>query len=252
MVLTYFDKCGLRHISDFSDIYNDGTAFLIGGGPSLLSQNLKLLNTPGVVSMALNNAALNVRPLLWCGADNPKCYDYSILADPGITKFTSLTYYNTEVYGRLLREYSNTYFFTLKNDVLWENMFSIPKDLPWFNNLFFTAIAILHAMGIRHIVLLGCPFAIDSKPYAAEIELSSHEINQNRLVYSQQREDLIGLKPIFDLYQLKISDATINSSLKGYYDTIALDEAVNDITVKSKNNKLWHCTHFGNINKKYI
>ena len=107
MVITYFDNNGLRHITDMSNIYKNGTAFLIGGGPGLLDQNTLLFNNPGVVTMCMNNSALITRPTMWCGADYPECYDYSILADSGITKFTSLGYHDIVVYGKKLLDYDN-------------------------------------------------------------------------------------------------------------------------------------------------
>ena len=53
------------------DLYRGAAAFLICGGPSLLTHDLTQLQQRGVITLAVNNAATVVRPNLWCCVDDP-------------------------------------------------------------------------------------------------------------------------------------------------------------------------------------
>lgn len=72
------------------DMYRGHSAFLICGGPSLTSHDLSLLNSRGILTMAVNNAATVVRPNLWCSVDDPGNFSDAIWYDAGITKFVPL------------------------------------------------------------------------------------------------------------------------------------------------------------------
>lgn len=72
------------------DTYRGHAAFLLCSGPSLVCHDLSRLNERGVLTMALNNAAVVHRPQLWCSVDDPGHFCDAIWYDPGILKFVPL------------------------------------------------------------------------------------------------------------------------------------------------------------------
>ena len=62
MILVHFEANGMKHLTDVQNMYRGQTAMLVGGAPSLCEQPIELLEQRGVITMAMNNAALHFRP----------------------------------------------------------------------------------------------------------------------------------------------------------------------------------------------
>lgn len=69
------------------DMYRGSAAFLVLGGPSFAKLNHESLNSPGILTMGINNSVKTFRPNLWMCVDNPESFIMSTWMDPTITKF---------------------------------------------------------------------------------------------------------------------------------------------------------------------
>jgi len=81
------------------NLYPGYSCFLICGGPSFVGVDGEFLNQPGILTMALNNAARSFRPQLWTGLDPPEHFIRSVWLDPTILKFTPRQYANHRIFN---------------------------------------------------------------------------------------------------------------------------------------------------------
>jgi len=228
MLAVRFTQAGARRIVDLQGLFEQQTAFLVGGAPSLLQQNVELLNQRGVLAMAMNNAAIHFRPSLWASGDNPNCYEPRILLDPRIMKFAPLAHADAIVGGQKYCTLPNLYFYLQAGNIPWEDFFAERAEVPWYNNTLFVGIHVLYQMGIRRIILAGSDFGFSSEGdvYAHKTALGSLEKKWNLDLYNSQVRELRMLKPMFDKAGCELLDCSQNSRIGQVYRTLSLDEAV--------------------------
>ena len=229
MLLVHFSKDTELRLSDFNDVFCGKTAILVGASPSLNEENIELLNKRGVLSVAMNNAAMHFQPTLWCSGDAPHCYDPQILMDPRIIKFAPFVHFNTKLDdGSFYFKCPNIHFFYQKLNVFWADFFDVRKEVPWYHNTFFTSINLLYNLGIRRIVLAGSDFGagVDKELYAHPTVLSDKERNWNTLLYDYIVDEMKALKSIFDDNGLEILDASRYSRLSPEYTKISFEEGI--------------------------
>ena len=230
MTLIHYTPGGERRVTDMTDAYQGQTAILAGAAPSIKTQNLEALSRRGVLVMAMNNAALHFRAGLWCGVDDPSCFDPQILLDPNTLKFGNMAHAEAPpVFGNLkFRECPNTYFFIPEADVPWDEYLGPRRCVPWYNSTLFTAIHILYQLGVRRIILAGSDFAParDGTMYAHASGLDPLQTKWNTDLYNSQVYDLRRLKPVFDNAGLELLDCSVNSRISQVYKHITMDEAV--------------------------
>ena len=243
MILNKYENEHTRRVVDMTNMFSGSTVVIIGGGPSILKQDLSLLDKATVSTLAINNSALIYKPQLWLGLDNPGCYSTNILYNPSIIKFMNMAHIPVSVDNTPVRSLPATVFIELDNTVLWEDMLVTAKKMPWYSNSFFSAVALSYYLGFRNIILIGCEFKITGRPYAINTKLNKEEIAWNRKVYKQQLTDLITLKPMFDNKGITITDCTRGTSLSGVYPTNTLGDELNKYITTTKE-QLPHCSKF--------
>lgn len=224
-----------RRVMDMTNIWHGGSAFLVGGGPSLreLVANgcVKNLQSPGIVTMAMNNSVTVFRkPSMWCGCDHPACYSPELLQDGSIMKFAPLSYSEAVINSEPYRYSPNTMFFLLDDKIPWSSAFEVNRGLPWFGNTMFVAIVLLYMLGFRRIFLVGCDLGFTDKVYGYPTDLSEAEKEWNRALYKYQREELAALRPVFEANGLTITPCTTfrhsGHVLYKAYDTMSVDDAI--------------------------
>ena len=94
-------------------LYDGCSGFLIGGSPSLLDIDGRMLKMPGVISVAINNAALIYRPDIMISLDSVETISWNLLSDARIMKMMNYNRSFEEVDGKRLCQYPNTLFFDL-------------------------------------------------------------------------------------------------------------------------------------------
>jgi hypothetical protein len=226
-------------------------AFLVGGAPSLRDQPLELLRAPGVLCMAMNNAALHVRPSLWVGCDPPACFDTSILLDPGILKFCPRRYADMPAAGGRYGQLPNAVWFEMaKDDRPVHRYFDHEDAVPWNRNTMTGAIFLLYHLGIRKIVLLGSDFGAG---YAHPTALSRLERRWNAGVYNALVADLLVKRAYFEARGLELVDASVHSRLASRFRTMTLEQALAwlDLPLARQDSRtLPHCSKFANADLK--
>lgn len=224
-----YNKLNCRIPMDLDGAYG-GSCFLAGGHPSLMDENLALLNQPGVMVMAMNNTA-SVLPRcdFWIGADKPMCYSPRILKDPRMMKFAMISRRNILAHDIDWKFIPNTYFFgtTEKWDI--HNFLNFNRDFVWWKNTFYIAMQLLYRLGFRKIYLVGCKFDIEGKKqYAYDTKLDKDAVNWNKRTYNQVVENMIKIKSHFEQKDLELISCTPGSPLNEHFKTMSFEEAVED------------------------
>ena len=230
MITMRFDPAGGRRIEDLVNLYNEGTAILLGGSPNLPANTFELLNKHTPLLMAINNAGVNrVTPTFWCGGDHPDCYAVQILNSPTVFKFASALYCMQLKSGTAYHAYPNIRFFIPKQGIPWEDAFRGRKEVPWYSNTLYSSILILYNLGIRKILLLGCDFDNSVASYSHDTDLTEEELAWNTKLYKQQKEELHALKTLFSqqgLELVQVVQKPIKVDTDIYYNQITLETAL--------------------------
>ena len=165
---------------ELDGLFKGSTAFLLGGSPSLLKQDLEALRRPGSAVVGMNNVGKVVKTDVSVFADSPLCYYPSVLSDPSPMKFAKSIYCDDLTLPSFpWKKMPNTYFYE----------FSEKDDddslLHARNNCLAISIELLVRMGVERIVLCGCDF--DAGGYSdGRAQLSKRHIEWNRHLYYEQ------------------------------------------------------------------
>jgi len=224
VIYSTFGNDGGRRLAYLDDVFKNTPCILMGGAPTIKDQPLALLEQRGVLSAAINNAARHFQPNLWFCADNPHCYEPQIVMDPCVMKFMSYSYHKVET-RRAMSEMPNTFFYITDNEVPIASMLERTRYTPFYKNTLLTAIHILYQLGVRTIILGGSDFEFGEDVYAHKDGLTDQEKVLNSRLYGSLAEELIGLKPVFDQYGLRLMDCSVKSKLGGTYETLTMKEA---------------------------
>jgi lipopolysaccharide biosynthesis glycosyltransferase len=225
--LFQFDEGKPRMIS-LRTMFLPSHVFIVGGSPYLKKQNYKLLESRGVFSIGLNNVSRLVRTSCCMTFDNPKCYYRSVLLDSGMTKLARLQHSNDEVLdGTRWNSIPNTLFFNHKNGPLSEGSLG-SDELVCPNSVLASAVAFALATGTKKIILSGCDFEAGGYCYSDD-KLKGDKLEWNDLLYNEQIDWLVGLKPMLDRMGVSIIDTSYRSKLGGVYQQCSIDFAVKNI-----------------------
>lgn len=229
MIFIHYSKSGARRTTDLQDAYAGRTALLVGGAPSLKEQPIELLEQRGVLTMAMNNAAMHFRPTLWVSSDPPECYDPQILLDPTIIKFANITHAERKRDGIRYRDMPGVYFYIPERDIPWEEFFGQRAGVPWYHNTLFVGLYILHELGVRKIILAGSEFGFseEGSMYAHRTDkLGTFEQKWNLDLYNSLVKELRRMKPVFDAAGVTLMDSSKTSRISQVYEHISLKRAL--------------------------
>ena len=227
MILIHYNITGFKRVADLSDIFKGQVAILMGGAPTIKQQPLELLSKRGVLTMAMNNAAVHFQPTLWVSGDNPECYEPQLLYDPRIMKFAPAAFAEMRVSSKKYYEMPNIFFYIQEDNIPWDRYFENNANVPWYNNTLFVGIHILYQLGVRTIILGGSDFGFpENKVYAHDTQLGTLEQKWNMDLYNGLVKELRLLKPIFEMAGLTLMDCSKNSRISQVYNHITMNEAV--------------------------
>lgn len=256
------------------NIFRKGCCFFIGGGPSLNTQNLSLLQQRGIFTLAVNNiAARHIQPNIWMAADDMKSYHDIILNDPTIWKIVKADRYHA------IKTKPNVMYFK------WNEAFNVDTFLtePTVNfgccnphsgggspygpnkkidslgckgrrSIMLSAMRIMYYLGFRTIFLLGCDFNMqfaqhstitpkgNKQPYAFEQHKWKGGVDSNNRGYEILNKRFTALVPFFQKSGFEIFNCTPGSKLTAFptmdYNK-ALSIVLKDIPTKVKLAKMY-------------
>jgi len=224
-----FDK-NCRIPMDLDNMFS-GSCFIAGGAPSLLRENLELLEQPGLTVISMNNTASKIPSTIWVSADKPKCYSKRILLDPKLMKFSMISRRDLMVGDKKMKELPNMFFYgaTEKHFNL-HNFLNPYRDIWWVKNVMPITLQIAYKLGFRRVYLIGCGFKISKEEqYSYKMKLDEHQVNYNQRTYSNFVEKMKLLKPHFKEKNFEVISSTPNSSLNEFYPFVPFEDAVNEI-----------------------
>ena len=237
------------------DLYRGHTAFLIGGGPSLTTHDLSLLKSPGVLTLAMNNAAVVARPNLWCSVDDPGNFCDGIWYDPGILKFVPLCHMEKHFNVRnndgdleksklcvgdmpgIIGYRRNEKF--LAEQWLYEDTFnwgnhSKEKDAygqKGSRSVMYVALRLLFYLGVRRVFLIGCDFKMEvgKQNYAFEQDRSPNSVRGNNSSYKIMNVRFANLLPSFEAEGFQVFNCTPKSGLE-VFPYVDYEQAIESAT----------------------
>lgn len=226
-----------QSLQGLNGLYAGRTAFLIGGGPSLASVDPAAFKSPGIMSMAINNAATVLRPSMWIACDEADRFAMSIWRDSSILKFYPA---NSRQRERLFD--ANTWAWTTDRAENAPGVVAFPLDQKfdpsnWLaspaahwgeseQTTMAAALRILIALGFKRIVLVGCDWRMSAdRPYAFDQGREDRLITRNNALYSTWNRRFDILRPHLERAGISVLNATPGSQLKAF-DSIDLDQAL--------------------------
>lgn len=235
------------------NLYRGQTVFLLGGSPTLMKQNYKRLETPGIISIGINNTPTVVHTTMAMFGDAPECYDQRLLHDPTILKFARFGAQNFKLKdGSDWKSMPNMVFFQHVPLQRWDD---IPRPAEPDDNVecvhshintYEMVLSTLITMGFARIVLVGCSF---DSGYSYGASLTSDQAERNKRLYGQQVVTTKKLKQTFMMRGVTLVDASLDSKLGDTYDVVSLDDeidrALGMLPPVSKPSELKYCTDLG-------
>lgn len=230
----------LRMSRDLNGMYDGGHLFLLLSGPSLADIDPLLFTRPGIVSMAVNNAAAVIRPShFWIGCDDPSRFLLSVFTDPRIVKFVPEQRAHQRLFDSAQWEPSDLTpatcgpLVTFSFGAGWKaSEFLNGPHVHWGDGqarlTMTAAIRIACALGFSRIVLVGCDWHMSSdQPYAFNETRTDRLACRNNGYYRTWSERFAELRPILECAGVEVLNATPGSHLQAF-DVIDLADAIAD------------------------
>jgi hypothetical protein len=263
--IKYFKNIHGKHLL-LNGMFLHQSVFVTCTGPSLTTEVINKLKTPGIYLMGLNNSPSIIRPHFWTCVDKPPNFLKSIWYDATIMKFIyykhlkmplwdSIT--DTKIQGSSPKGCPNIITYD-RNKSINEKDWVEEPTFNWgmnpgntYNRMLESAeckaslsimpvmLKILVVLGFKNIYLTGCDFNMQSdKPYAFDENKTEKDCQLNNEKYDFLNIYFENITPALEKHSVKIHNCTPNSGLTAfpYKD---LDEAINNSISK-------HLTCIGN------
>lgn len=206
---------------DLKDRLAGGTAYFLGGGPSLGRVDLAALK--GRVTLAVNSVCeVFPRPTFWVGADSPHeprdRYRGVPWQDPAVLKLLP------RAFAGAVGKFPSTAFF-LRNGLFRPWQFLSERTVNWGGDAPFgagrsvmlAALKLLWYLGARRVVLLGCDFHMTpEQPYAHSAEKDARGCASNNDKFRILDARFRMLRPYLERAGLTVVNATEGSHLTAF------------------------------------
>ena len=192
---------------ELGGLLKGSTAFLVGGSPSIMKQDLSVFGKPGAIVVGMNNVGKVIKTDMDVFADSPLCYYPSVLSNPASMKFAKSIYADDlSLPSTPWKTLPNTYFYDFSEEGDKENAISSR------NNCLAISIELLAAMNVDRIVLCGCDF--DAGGYSdGRAPLSKRHIEWNRHLYYEQVQWLNEMIMSLVMRGISFADASVYSKV---------------------------------------
>jgi len=196
----------------------DRNAFLCCGGPSLSLINPKFLNGPNRTIFGINNIYPFVRPDIWMGMDNPKCFNREMFWEPFV-KILREGFCNTTIEGKIeINNLSNMYYADVTETNQADVFTTRDKNIRfiWNWNTFAFALHMIVWMGYGNIYIFGCDFDNSQKDYYNGVQLNDYEKKYNQHLYGQLYKYLQWFAETSPKYDIHVYSCSENSKINNY------------------------------------
>ena len=238
---------------NLASMLHGSTAFLICGGPSLVDNDLSLLDRRGITTMGVNNSWLVYRPKMWVCVDNPQRFAFNGWHDPGVMKFAPSCHMKGKLRrgdahgnrdaGLTVRDCPNVFCFQRSN------LFNPDKWLDeteagWGNgakrtdtlgitgqrSVMLVAMKILFHMGAREVYCVGADFGMSQRRKYAFAEVRTKAaVRHNNKLYKALDQRFACLRPQFEERNFHVYNCTKDSGLTAF-DFVDFEEAIERTT----------------------
>ena len=206
--------------------YRGRSVFLLTGGPSLANFDFSILKVPGVMTMAINNAAALYRPNLWVGSDEAHHFLMSIFTDPQITKFYSASRNRDRLFdsvqGHLtdmkVGDCPNIFGLMKSDEYSRDNWLDTPR-IAWGPNRTTMAVAlrVLYDLGFAHIFLIGCDWHMSpEKAYGFDQSKDAGAARTNNDKFATWGRRFAELQPLMEKRGFRVFNCTPGSKLDAF------------------------------------
>lgn len=222
---------GYKKSIDLTDIHLGESCFLLGSGPTLNDYDLNVFYDYSIPTIAINNAAILVKPNYWISTDEPVCFAPSIIKDPTYLKFANWSRRDSKVDSIKWQDYPNTLFYgATKENYDFNNFLYRRSQFVWWKNTWYIALQLAYRLGFRTVYTIGTDFTISQEAqYAFESNLSSKELKSNSTLYDQTITKMVKLKPHFDECKFRLVSCSSTSRLNNYYEYEDFERTVNKL-----------------------
>lgn len=221
-------------------------AILVGGGPSLNKIDIQALTGPGKTVFGLNTTYPKVRPDIWIGMDDPKCYDRKLFHEP-FPKIMRGNYHTKDCEGIPATDLPNTYFASVapinnhKADIFYR-IGEETETLVWDKNVFVTALNLILYMGFRKIYLAGVDFSLENGDYHySENVLENKHKKWNASLYNHLYKYTEWIASTGKFCGIEIMSISPQSKINDVLEYISLED-LNSSLILPSTEKLYHCT----------
>ena len=230
-------------------IYRGSSCFLIGGGPSLLKEDVTQLYRPGIFTFGMNNSVKVVRPNMWSCVDDPARFLFSVWTDPKIMKFVPQSAFRKQLWNSTFIEGKqiwqempihvgdcpNVLGFR-RNDKFCAKRFLTEDTINWgchkdfggCRSVMLSSLRILFILGFRRVFLVGVDLKMDEEhKYSFSEGRSPGAIKNNNHTYQRMLADYFpNLKPEFDKWGFQLFCCNKESDLCKIFPHMSYTDAV--------------------------
>jgi hypothetical protein len=201
-------------------------AYLFCPGPSLKDVDNVLLNTPGVMSFAINTAYPKIRPDVWIGMDRPECYNYKLWWE-SFPKIIRGGYQDMKCEGHPVKKLPNVFAADVESVDSYSELFkrrAHDVKFVWHKNTLAIALHIMVWMGAKKIHFVGCDFNGVHYYDGRGTPLAHREANER--LYTQQVDYLKWFQREGKKHGITTISCTHGSPINKFMDYIPLRYAV--------------------------
>lgn len=257
------DKLGARTHA-LRGLISGCDSFLVCGGPSAKSVDIKSLERRGIWSLAVNNMAGYYKPSAFVCSDPPSKFHNGIWLDPGVMKFVPTPKLRRRR-GRIREKIDNAFFEIRRNGDyvsvsdcpnVWgfgrrawlspDDTFFTETEAAWGNHdagvlrtkenktvcTMLLAIRVLYYLGSRRIYLVGVDFNMDPSRgengnYAFGEQRDANAIKSNNSQFAVVNDWLVRMENngVFSKFGLKIYNCCQTSGLRAF-EYVPFDAAI--------------------------
>lgn len=217
--------------SNFYRSFTASAGILVAPGPSLNRIDTTKLSGPGKTVFGINTTYPKVRPDIWCGMDNPACYN-SHLFHEGFIKIYRGGFQQHEVEGIKLKHLPNMHFISVE-EVSYADKTKFFKYLGYdtnvliyMKNVMVTTLNLMLHMGYKNIYLAGVDFSFDNEVYAegTGAKLRDYQKDWNKNLYSWLANWLDWVADTLRFVDIKIYSISPDSPINKFLPFISIEE----------------------------